>query len=234
MNEYTTAGFGATINGKHTWKDYGLVIGNTDIVSESSPKTNYIEVPGSSVRIDLTETLTGQVEYESRQLKFSLGKMEREDLWPVFYRTFLKAYQGKEVRVVLDQEPDVYYHGRAEVSGFSRNGRLGTFTLTVDADAYKYELNVSSEDWLWDILNFETGIIRDYRGISVSGSSSKFWKEAVFLLCQYFTSIILMRVRQTTLLLMERDTPCSRAETALQIWSFRSAEADFIFTGHIQ
>lgn len=122
MSEYTTAGFGATINGKHTWKDYGLVIGNTDIVSEPSPKTNYIEVPGSSIRIDLTETLTGQVEYESRQLKFSLGKMEREDLWPVFYRTFLKAYQGKEVRVVLDQEPDVYYHGRAEVSGFSRNG----------------------------------------------------------------------------------------------------------------
>ena len=48
MSEYTTAGFGATINGKHTWKDYGLVIGNTDIVSEPSPKTNYIEVPGSS------------------------------------------------------------------------------------------------------------------------------------------------------------------------------------------
>ena len=95
------------------------------------------------------------------------------EVWPVFYRTFLKAYQGKEVRVVLDQEPDVYYHGRAEVSGFSRNGRLGTFTLTVDADAYKYEINVSSEDWLWDVLNFETGIIRDYRGISVSGSSSK-------------------------------------------------------------
>ena len=86
MSEYTTAGFGATINGKHTWKDYGLVIGNTDIVSEPSPKTNYIEVPGSSIRIDLTETLTGQVEYESRQLKFSLGKMEREDLWPVHTR----------------------------------------------------------------------------------------------------------------------------------------------------
>ena len=74
MSEYTTAGFGAAINGKHTWKDYGLVIGNTDIVGEPSPKTNYIEVPGSSIRIDLTETLTGQVDYESRQLKFSLGK----------------------------------------------------------------------------------------------------------------------------------------------------------------
>ena len=54
-----------------------------------------------------------------------------------------------------------------------RSGRLGTFTLTVDADAYKQELNISTEDWMWDALNFETGIIRDYRGISVSGSSSK-------------------------------------------------------------
>lgn len=140
MNEYTTARFGAAINGKHTWKDYGLVIGNTDIVGEPSPKTNYIEVPGSSIRIDLTETLTGQVEYESRQLKFSLGKMEREDVWPLFYRTLLKTYQGKEVWVVLDQEPDVFYHGRAEISGFSRSGRLGTFTLTVDADAWLIKL----------------------------------------------------------------------------------------------
>lgn len=97
MNEYTTAGFGAAINGKHTWKDYGLVIGNTDIVGEPSPKTNYIEVPGSSIRIDLTETLTGQVEYESRQLKFSLGKMEREDVWPLFYRTLLKTYRERSV-----------------------------------------------------------------------------------------------------------------------------------------
>ena len=217
MNEYTTAGFGATINGKHTWKDYGLVIGNTDIVSEPSPKTNYIEVPGSSIRIDLTETLTGQVEYESRQLKFSLGKMEREDLWPVFYRTFLKVYQGKEVRVVLDQEPDVYYHGRAEVSGFSRNGRLGTFTLTVDADAYKYELNVSSEDWLWDILNFETGIIRDTVESVFLEAAVNFWKEAVFRLFLHFLSATLMKVYRTILLLMGRGTLCRKAGIALQI-----------------
>lgn len=82
--------------------------------------------------------------------------MEREDVWPLFYRTLLKTYQGKEVWVVLDQEPDVFYHGRAEISGFSRSGRLGTFTLTVDADAYKQELNISTEDWMWDALNFET------------------------------------------------------------------------------
>lgn len=46
MNEYTTAGFGVAINGKHTWKDYGLVIGNTDIVGEPFPKTNCIESTG--------------------------------------------------------------------------------------------------------------------------------------------------------------------------------------------
>ena len=47
MNEYTTAGFGAAINGKHTWKDYGLVIGNTDIVGEPSPK--YREAASESI-----------------------------------------------------------------------------------------------------------------------------------------------------------------------------------------
>ena len=51
MNEYTTAGFGAAINGKHTWKDYGLVIGNTDIVGERSGAGCILPRTGRNLRI---------------------------------------------------------------------------------------------------------------------------------------------------------------------------------------
>ena len=169
---YTTAGFGASINGKHTMKDYGLVISNTDVVEAPTPKTSYVDIPGSSQRLDLTTTLTGRVEYNSRKLTFSLGGFMSPERWPVFYNNLVNLYQGKEVQIVLDQEPEYYYHGRAELSDFSRNQMLGTFTLTVDADAYKYERTASNEEWLWDSFSFETGIIRDYQNISVSSSKS--------------------------------------------------------------
>lgn len=171
---YTTAGFGATINGKHTLRDYGLSISNTNIVAEPTPKTNYVDIPGSSYRLDLLEALTGRVEYNSRTLTFSLGGFMGADKWSAFYRDLLNTYQGKEVKVVLDQEPEYYYQGRATLSDFTRSQQLGTFTLTVDADAYKYDITSSDEDWLWDSFNFETGIIREYTEIAVSGSTSKF------------------------------------------------------------
>ena len=173
MNEL--AGYGATINGKHTYKDYGLVINNTSTVEEPSPKTNFVDVPGSSTRLDLTETLTGQVEYNSRSVSFTLGKLLEPSRWPILYRELIYTYQGKEVKVILDDEPEYYYQGRAELSDFSRSQMLGSFKFTVDADAYKYEVYDSTEDWAWDSLNFETAVLReDYSDIEVSSSANKF------------------------------------------------------------
>ena len=173
MNEL--AGYGATINGKHTYKDYGLVINNTSTVEEPSPKTNFVDVPGSSTRLDLTETLTGEVEYNSRLVSFTLGKLLESTKWPILYRDLLNTYQGKEVKVILDDEPEYYYQGRAELSDFSRSQMLGSFKFTLDADAYKYEVYDSTEDWAWDSFNFETGVLReDYSDIAVSSSANKF------------------------------------------------------------
>ena len=65
-----------------------------------------------------------------------------------------------------------YYAGRMTVSEYSRARTLGTFTISVNADPYKYELTASDEDWLWDSFSFEKGVIRDYKELEVSGSLS--------------------------------------------------------------
>ena len=163
-------GFGATINGLHTYRDFGLVVSNTDVVGTPTVKTNIIDVPGSSVRIDLTETLTGKAEYEGRTLTFTLGKTAKIDAWDTLFRTFLNKFHGSSVKVILDSCPEYYFKGRASVDSFERSRSLGSFTLTVDADPYRYDITTSAEDWLWDSFNFETGIIREYKNISVSSS----------------------------------------------------------------
>ncbi|MGI6256598.1 MAG: hypothetical protein ACOYJU_00805 [Anaerovoracaceae bacterium] len=170
---YTTAGYGATINGYHTLRNLGLVIGNNDIVSSPTPKINIIDIPGASKRIDLTETLSGNVEFEGRTLKFEFGIQLPKDRWAETCRMILNTFHGRKVRVILDQEPEFYYEGRAEVDGFDRAGTLGTFVMTVNADAYKYDISGSLGDWEWDSFNFETGYIREYDSIAVDGSTNK-------------------------------------------------------------
>ena len=41
--------------------------------------------------------------------------------------------------------------------------------MTVEADPYKYELTAGDEDWLWDPLDFESGVIREYKDLDVAG-----------------------------------------------------------------
>lgn len=166
------AGFGATINGKHTFRDLGLVIGNNDIVSSPAPKTNIIDVPGSSYRLDLTETLTGRTEYESRTLNFKFGIQKPKEKWPGVCKNVMLLFHGKKVQVILDAEPEYYYEGRAECVDFDRAGSIGTFTMTVDCDAYKYEVWDSLGNWEWDSFSFETGVIREYTDIAVDGSTN--------------------------------------------------------------
>nr|WP_289698171.1 hypothetical protein [Enterocloster clostridioformis] len=167
-----TAGYGALINGKHTYRDLKLVIGNNDIVQTPAPKVNIIDIPGSSHRLDLTDTLTGRVEYEGRTLTFSFGIRTSRDSWPAVCRQVMLLYHGQKVKVILDTEPEYYYEGRAVIEDFDRVGTLGTFTMKVDADAYKYEIHDSLGNWEWDGFNFETGIVREYADIAVDGSTS--------------------------------------------------------------
>jgi len=166
------AGYGATINGHHTYKDLGLVIGNNDIVQPPTPKINIIDIPGSSHRLDLTETLTGRVEYEGRSLKFEFGIQMPKEEWAGVCKNVMLLFHGKKVRVILDSEPEYYYEGRASISGFDRVGTIGTFTMSIDAEAYKYDINDSLGNWEWDSFNFETGIAREYSDIAVDGSTN--------------------------------------------------------------
>ncbi len=158
---------GATFNGKHTYKDYGLVIGNNNIVSMPKPKILIIEIPGSSTTLDLTESLTGKVEYEARTLTFKLGKNEMPYAWQVKLSEFMADVHGKKVKVILDIEPEFYYTGRCEVLNFSRSQMLGVIEVKVQCDPYKWNVNTSSEDWIWDIFNFENGIVREYKNLEV-------------------------------------------------------------------
>ena len=98
------------------------------------------------------------------------GRGLKKNAWPTMYSKVQSLFHGKQVKVIFDDDTEYYYSGRATVSNYTRFQTLGTFTITVNADPYKYEIYGGLDDWLWDPFNFQTGIIRSYKNIIVSGT----------------------------------------------------------------
>lgn len=164
--------YAATLNGKHTYTDYGLYVTNNDPVEPPEVKAEYVEIPGRNGQIDLTEALTGYTVYNNRQIVLELGGKKRSQDWPGFMSNFLNELHGQSVTVIFDNDPSYYYVGRATVeSDYEKGNEIARFTLTINAEPYKYSNQSTTEPWLWDPFSFVDGVIRYYNQIQVNGTA---------------------------------------------------------------
>lgn len=130
---------GFKINGKHSYRDYGLILENPYQLTPPLPKVHYVSVPGRSGQLDLTEALTGRVEYENRTLTLELGGIKTD--WPSFFTIFLQEVHGKKVEIVFDNDTTHYLVGRATVrEGFEKVARLGKFRLEITCKPYRLDV----------------------------------------------------------------------------------------------
>lgn len=160
-----------TINGKHTFFDYGLYVTNNNPVAPPEPKTQYIQIPGRNGDIDLTDALTGYTIYNNRTITLVLGGKKNPNHWGSFISKFLNEIHGKKVKVVFDDNKDYYYIGRAVVKAdYTRGNEVATFTVEINAEPYKYNMLSTTEPWKWDPFSFVDGVIRNYANVSVQGS----------------------------------------------------------------
>ncbi len=160
----------ATLNGKHTFYDYGLYVTNNP-VAPPEPKAQYIQIPGRNGDIDLTELLSGYTIYNNRIITLVLGGKKNPNHWNSFMSGFLNEIHGKKVKIVFDDDKDYYYIGRAVVKpDYARGNEIATFTVEINAEPYKYQILSTTEPWLWDPFSFVDGVIRNYTDIVVQGS----------------------------------------------------------------
>ena len=130
---------GALINDKHTLRDFGAVITNSDVISMPEPNTTLLAVPGRNGRLDLSEVLTGDVSYGNRELKLVLAAETNIERWQTTCLHIFNKYHGRNVTVVFDDDTGHYYVGRAAVSDPHRLRNAGQLTITVDAEPFRYE-----------------------------------------------------------------------------------------------
>lgn len=158
----------------HTLNDWGLAMGNNDYIGDVEQETYYVDVHGADGFLDFSEAITGRRVFKSRPINIELGGKKPRNYWDVFVTNLRNTVEGKTVKIIFDNDEGYYWTGRATVKGFDRDRELGTFTLSVPkADPYKYKITDSTEDWLWDTLNFETGIIDEGKEITVKIGETK-------------------------------------------------------------
>lgn len=165
--------WGAVINGKHTYRYYGLYIGNIRQISPPQVKTRFVEVPARNGDIDASEALTGYPVYGNRTITLFLGGKKTRTEWVRFRDMVENDIHGKKVKIIFDDDPEYYWEGRATVEDdYDRGQEVGSFTITVNAQPYKVEDRDGGDAfcWLWDTFNFHNGIIRNYYQIEVAGS----------------------------------------------------------------
>ena len=156
-----------------TLNDWKCAVGNNNYIGEPEVETYYIDVPGADVFLDGSEAITGRTVYKSREIDILLGgKKPRED-WDSFISDIRNQIHGKIVRITFSNDPAWFWTGRAYITEFDRTREIGQFHLSIpQADPYKYSLADSTEDWLWDTLDFENGAIDQGSGITISESGT--------------------------------------------------------------
>lgn len=157
----------------HTLNDWGLAVGNNNYIGHPEQETCYVNVPGADAFLDMSEALTGRPVYKSRAINVELGGIRERAAWDNAVSDIRNKIHGRECKIIFDNDIDHYWKGRIYVEEFDRTRELGTMKLSIpSAEPYKYDLQSSAEEWLWDTFSFEHGVIRTIGIQSVNGELS--------------------------------------------------------------
>lgn len=158
-----------SIDGKDVMATYGLHLVSKSIGFPEA-QTKMVEIPLRDGALDLTESLTGLVKYSNRTLTMSLLYRGRDTASKA--SAVARALHGKRAEIIFDDDAEYYYVGRMSVSTeFQIKRTVLTVKIEADCEPYKYEIQGSDEDWLWDPFDFEDGIINETKDISVPGTA---------------------------------------------------------------
>lgn len=160
-----------TFGDKNTWDDWHLIPSSRPLFNPPKLKTKYIEIPGSNVVIDLTDSITGFPTYQYREgsLEFYVANGYGE--WYDRYSEIMNYLHGKKMQAWLEDDPIFMYEGRFTVNSWKSEKVASKITIDYYVAPYKLERGGDSgEPFIWDPFSFETGIIRDYGNQVVEGS----------------------------------------------------------------
>ena len=173
-------------NEKSAYKDWNIVLTKTEI-PPPKPKTMSIDITGADGLIDLTEVLTNDVKYASREVKLTFEVMNDSQYYSITSE-ISKYLHGKKVTFVLNDDENYYYTGRAIINSWECVRRKGVIVISIITDPYKYEvieriINVTLNNESKDVI-----LINGRKHIcpilDVTGSVSLTWEGITYTLSE--------------------------------------------------
>jgi hypothetical protein len=133
-----------------------------------------VEIPGRYGKLNLSYWMTGAPIYSSRLGNWTFimdPDQKKFASWAQLYSEVANYVHGRELRIVLTDDPDYYYIGTLAISGFSPQDISNEITITYELDPYKNPIgDPFITDWLWDPFNFETDMVYSTDAVTVDGT----------------------------------------------------------------
>ena len=123
-------------NEKSAFYDWNIVLTKAEIPLPT-PKTYTVDIKGADGVLDLTEALTGDVQYNNRQIKLTFEMMDDTD-YSTLISDISNYLHGQKIKFTLNNDEDYYYTGRASTSDWECVKRKGKIVIQVDCEPYKY------------------------------------------------------------------------------------------------
>lgn len=159
------------IGDKNTWDDWHLVPTKRPFVAPPDVNTKYADVPGRDGQLDLSTALTGKPTYANRSGQWDFY-IDNDFLpWYELYSRIMNYVHGKQFKMVLEDDPYFYYEGRLSVPNYSPGSNWSQISLSYIVGPYKKLLDGASRAWIWDTFNLQTGVVREYKDIPISGET---------------------------------------------------------------
>lgn len=123
----------------HSYDDLRLILSKKEMGSPTV-KAQKLDIPGADGTLDLTDFF-GEPKYEDVTHRFDFSTSYPQEEFITQFSTIKNKIHGRKMRVILDDDPLFFWVGRCHVSGFTSEKGIGTISVEVDCEPYKYKLD---------------------------------------------------------------------------------------------
>ena len=130
------------VNGVDLTERFKMILADGYTLTPPSIKTYTVEIPGGHGKLDLTESLFGDVAYGDRKQEYTFYLVDVADFEKA--KTDISAMlHGRYFNYKMTMDPDYTYRGRFSVEDYSHtafsSGNLGEINITITGDPFKYK-----------------------------------------------------------------------------------------------
>ena len=128
------------IGKKDTHFDWELILTKNEI-GYPEPKTHYIDIPHGDGALDLSEALTGRINYADRVGSFEFDLIDTVENRQELIQEITEYLHGKKHNFVLPDEPQWVYKSRLSINTVKTGYYLNKVVLDVVSEPYKLKHN---------------------------------------------------------------------------------------------